>query len=222
VGTNRQYVADAERIRLEDPDLFDQVRHGRLTIPKALKRLDARQAESGSGEVEAAPPEATPAPEEASTEASSSVLNPGAPPVAPAATEATPVPAVPQGDGQSGNPELLDAGAAPQTTAPVSQSAPAPAPAPARSSAKGKDKKQRTDEDAFRDLQQASGLLSGLAGQDRKRVGRFLRHAPGNLQRWQKELGSAQKALQLLQGLTAGVAQEEPVTPAPDGPDAAE
>ena len=43
VGTNRQYVADAKKIRQEAPDLEQQVVAGKLTLPKAKQQLKKRQ-----------------------------------------------------------------------------------------------------------------------------------------------------------------------------------
>jgi site-specific DNA-methyltransferase (adenine-specific) len=43
VGTNRQYVADAKKIRQEAPDLEQQVVEGKLTLPKAKQQLKKRQ-----------------------------------------------------------------------------------------------------------------------------------------------------------------------------------
>lgn len=42
VGTNRQYVADAKKIRQEAPDLEQQVVAGKLTLPKAKQQLKKR------------------------------------------------------------------------------------------------------------------------------------------------------------------------------------
>lgn len=46
VGTNRQYVSDAKRLRDEAPELLERVRSGELTIPQAkteLKRAEVKQ-----------------------------------------------------------------------------------------------------------------------------------------------------------------------------------
>jgi DNA modification methylase len=43
VGTNRQYVADAKKIRQEAPDLEQQVVAGKLSLPKAKQQLKKRQ-----------------------------------------------------------------------------------------------------------------------------------------------------------------------------------
>ncbi len=40
LGTNRQYVADAKRIRREAPIMATRVKSGRVSIPAALKELD--------------------------------------------------------------------------------------------------------------------------------------------------------------------------------------
>jgi len=45
-GTNRQYVSDAKAIKAEAPDVFEQVRSGELTIPKAKKAIEKRQGEA--------------------------------------------------------------------------------------------------------------------------------------------------------------------------------
>jgi hypothetical protein len=46
-GTNRQYVADAKRLKEKAPDLFERVKQGRLRIPQARVQLQAREAEAG-------------------------------------------------------------------------------------------------------------------------------------------------------------------------------
>lgn len=46
VGTNRQYVSDAKKLRDEAPELLERVRSGELTIPQAkteLKRAEVKQ-----------------------------------------------------------------------------------------------------------------------------------------------------------------------------------
>ena len=46
VGTNRQYVSDAKRLRDEAPELLERVRSGELTIPQAkteMKRAEVKQ-----------------------------------------------------------------------------------------------------------------------------------------------------------------------------------
>jgi hypothetical protein len=41
-GTNRQYVSDAKRLNEEAPDIFERVKLGKTTIPKANKELKER------------------------------------------------------------------------------------------------------------------------------------------------------------------------------------
>ena len=41
-GTNRQYVAEAKRIREQAPDLFEQVRDGKLRVAQAREELKRR------------------------------------------------------------------------------------------------------------------------------------------------------------------------------------
>lgn len=41
--TNRQYISDAKRLAEEAPDLLDQVREKKLTLPKAKRELEERQ-----------------------------------------------------------------------------------------------------------------------------------------------------------------------------------
>lgn len=52
VGTNRQYVSDAKAIKAAAPDLFDAVRAGDLTIPKAKQEVKKRQAQERARAVE--------------------------------------------------------------------------------------------------------------------------------------------------------------------------
>lgn len=43
VGTNRQYVSDAKRLKAEAPDIFEKVAGGELTIPQAKVQVNKRQ-----------------------------------------------------------------------------------------------------------------------------------------------------------------------------------
>jgi DNA modification methylase len=69
VGTNRQYVADAKKIRQQAPDLEKQVVEGKLTLPKARQELKRRERASRpkhvpvqvAGELDLAPHEDPPA-----------------------------------------------------------------------------------------------------------------------------------------------------------------
>lgn len=40
-GTNRQYVADAEKIEKENPKYLEKIKSGELTIPKAKEQIKA-------------------------------------------------------------------------------------------------------------------------------------------------------------------------------------
>jgi hypothetical protein len=42
-GTNRQYVAEAGRIRKQAPDLFEQIKHGTLKVTQARQKLRERE-----------------------------------------------------------------------------------------------------------------------------------------------------------------------------------
>lgn len=42
-GTNRQYVSDAKKLRSEEPELFEGVRTGEMTIPQAKKEAKRRK-----------------------------------------------------------------------------------------------------------------------------------------------------------------------------------
>lgn len=50
LGTNRQYVTEAKRIREEDPKLYEQVRDGHMTIPQAKRTLGKAKAEKLASE----------------------------------------------------------------------------------------------------------------------------------------------------------------------------
>ena len=42
VGTNRQYVSDAKRIRKEAPEVFEKVKQGKLSISEAKRKIDRK------------------------------------------------------------------------------------------------------------------------------------------------------------------------------------
>ena len=53
LGTNRQYLYDAEKLKKKDSDLFDQVRRGELTLSAAMKTLEKLLAAENGEDVSA-------------------------------------------------------------------------------------------------------------------------------------------------------------------------
>lgn len=52
VGTNRQYVQDAKKIKAETPDLFEAVKAGKVTIPAAKREVAAKAPCPNCGGIE--------------------------------------------------------------------------------------------------------------------------------------------------------------------------
>jgi len=54
IGTNRQYVSDAKRLKNDAPDLFEEVRQGEKTIPEAKREAERREIEAAVETIERA------------------------------------------------------------------------------------------------------------------------------------------------------------------------
>lgn len=52
VGTNRQYVSDAKKLKQEEPELFERVRSGEITIPEAKKEVRIAERAKRDAELE--------------------------------------------------------------------------------------------------------------------------------------------------------------------------
>jgi hypothetical protein len=214
-GTNREYVAIADRIRREDPGLFEQVRQGRVSIPEARKRLgrpdepgesvadDGREPATGD---EAALAEAGPAGSAAASTRDVQLTPVSRDPATSASGLAGPGP-----DAMPAGPDVAMPEGGSECRA--EQANPRPI-------------KHRTDADAWRDLRKAVKLLRHLAVRDAKRVSRAVHKDANQGRRWAQAVQEAASAVRSLQELTSrgrrGTAEPENNLEAPDGAEAAQ